>query len=248
MLSAADFDTMPTITEQSERVMSFASEEGQTSGYQGGDAYGATDTATMDAMRIQNQSHTSVAVSNEHLMMAQGQIDGVAASVRARMSGASEAEIQRAVEQAVGSLSLPPQLGQAQISQMTQQAMTRTDSNIMDNTSGQGAGQAASQEQGNSMGMFAGLFAMVAGAYAASRESIGALVERFSPGDRQEVALAGNTLANNVVGFENLGRSGTTQGLDVALDRGPAQTPTVQVAQQAARGGNEGWAISRANS
>lgn len=226
--------------------MSFASEEGKTTGYQGGDAYGTTDTATIDAMAVQNMSHASVEVSNEHLMMAQGQIDQVAASVRASMSGASEAEIQRAVEQAVGSLSLPPQLGQAQVAQMTQQAMTRTDGNIFDNTPGGGGGQSQNQEQekGGMGGMFAGLFAMVAGAYAASRESIGALVERFSPGDRQEVAMAGNTLANNVVGFEDFGRAGTTQGLDRVLDRSPAQTPAVGQQQQVARD-NEGWAISR---
>ncbi len=228
--------------------MSFASEEGKTSGYQGGDVYGGTDAAAMDAMAVQNQSHTSVQLSNNDLMTAQGQIDQVAASVRASMNGASEAEIQRAVEQAVGSLSLPPQLGSAQVAQMTQQAMTRTDGNIFDNTpGGGGVSQAQNQEQekGGLGGMFAGLFAMVAAAYAGAEQRIGAMVESFSQSDRQEVALAGNALANRVTGFEDLGLPGTTRGLDVALDRGPAQTPSVQVAQQQSRGNDEGWAISR---
>lgn len=141
-----------------------------------GDAYGATDVGHMDALAIQNNSHTGPQISETERQIISDRVAQMVAEGRDVRDIPSQF----------------PGVDANLINQYIQQAQTRQDLNPFDNTPGVGV-QPPSQQEGG-QGFFAGLLSGFAAAGAAVGSALGSA--------KDSVVALGQRLLNSGVEME----------------------------------------------
>lgn len=223
-------------------------ESDKESGLSGGNAYATTDVGVMNALDMQQGSHTSIPLTNAEISNAQNRISQIAEEVRRAMPSASDQEIiHEIVQRSQGQI--PPNMDFALVNQYAQQAATQTDTNIMNNTPGGASVSQQEEERGGVGSWVSALFSGAVGMFAlkhANDEIGGKLTAQDDRDSRREgytMLAGGNLLAFNDFSATNPHvrepglEAGLAEGASRAASIGAAMGPQQAVTRNDAGGG-----------
>ncbi len=177
--------------------------------------YAASDQGSMMAAELQNAGHSSVPITDKEMAEAQSQVNQAVAQAMYATKGLSAEEREAAVQDAVGKVALPPQLGAQQIAQMTEQAVKVNQDAVI--SGGQEQTQTA-EAQKESPKWVTSLMAFLAPLLGMVNNP------NLSPDDQRTAVAAGTTIGERTEGRvadmgEGTKAMGQMQGL--AFDPGP---------------------------